>query len=268
LSGSGVYDGSEIHESVLTLLAVDRAGAKAVCMAPNKNQAEVINHLSGQVARETRNVLVESARIARGQIRDVREVRASDLDALIIPGGFGTVKNLSDFVWKGENAWVDPDVYRLLRELAESRKPIGAICIAPAVAAKVFSSENPRLTIGTDKPTSQTLSRIGARPVDAQASEIVIDENLRLVTTPGYMLAERISQAASGIDKLVNAVVSMAHKSAADSAPSTVSRGRKSVRVAADSAASSVGRARRGNSRLSSRAARPQAGPRRRAVRA
>ena len=135
LSGSGVFDGSEIHESVLTLLAIDKAGAQAICMAPNKNQSEVINHLTKAVSRETRNVLVESARIARGEIRDIREVRASELDAVILPGGYGAVKNLSDFVWNGDRCWVDGEVYRLLREVAAARKPIGAICISPAVIA-------------------------------------------------------------------------------------------------------------------------------------
>src|SRR3990167_1262858 len=104
LSGCGVFDGSEIHESVLTLLALDRAGAQAIFFAPNKNQSEVINHLTGEVAQETRNVLVESARIARGSIRDIREARAADLDAVILPGGWGAVKNLSDFCWNGERA--------------------------------------------------------------------------------------------------------------------------------------------------------------------
>ena len=133
LSGCGVYDGAEIHESVITLLAIDKLGAQALCMAPNKNQMHVVNHLTGSVAEgETRNVLVESARIARGQIRDMKEVTVKDFDALILPGGFGAAKNLCDFAVKGKDCAVDPEVKRLVSETLAAKKPVGAICIAPA----------------------------------------------------------------------------------------------------------------------------------------
>ena len=131
LSGCGVFDGSEIHEAVLTLLTLDRAGAEIVCMAPNMDQAHVINHLTQEVMNEKRNVLVESARIARGEIKDLQEVQAPDIDALIIPGGFGAAKNLSDFAFKGTAATVHPEVERLLNDMVAAGKPVGAICIAP-----------------------------------------------------------------------------------------------------------------------------------------
>lgn len=283
LSGSGRFDGSEIHESVLTLLAIDRAGAQAFCVAPNKNQREVIDHVTTHVAGETRNVLTESARIARGQIRDIREVQAADLDAVILPGGYGAVKNLSDFVWKGERCWVDSDVYRLLREMYDAKKPIGAMCIAPAILARVFSPEKPRLTIGNDEATAATLQSLGARHVSSGADEIVVDEQLRLVTTPAYMLAQRISEAAAGIEKLVGEVIRMARRRQADSAVSrVVARGGKGqpadssvARIAgrgrkaqpADSSVARIdSRARSRVSRSNSRAARPVT--RRRTVRA
>ncbi|OGH55713.1 MAG: isoprenoid biosynthesis protein ElbB [Candidatus Lindowbacteria bacterium RIFCSPLOWO2_12_FULL_62_27] len=282
LSGCGVFDGSEIHESVLTLLALDRAGAQAVCMAPNKNQSEVINHLTAQVSHETRNVLVESARIARGQIRDIREVRASDLDAVILPGGYGAVKNLSNFVWNGDRCWIDGEVYRLLREMFDAKKPIGAVCIAPAVIAKTFAAEKPRLTIGMDEGTAQTLARMGARHEKAQVDEIVIDESLLLVSTPAYMLAGRISEAADGIDRLVQAILRRAGRRQADSSTaslagagriaqrsdSAVSRmvARSRRAQPADSAVAAIARSDRQTGRTRGRASRP--GPRRRAVRA
>ena len=281
LSGSGVYDGSEIQESVLTILALDRANAQAIFFAPNKNQSEVINHLSGQVAHEARNVLVESARISRGNIRDIREARAADLDAVIIPGGWGVVKNLSDFCWNGERCRVDAEVYRLLQEMAAAQKPIGATCIAPAVVAKVLADRKPRLTIGTDKSKSETLKKLGAKTVDAQADEIVVDENLQIITTPAYMTAGRISEVAGGIDRLVEAVLRRAaiqakriaadsaaaslafRKHAADSATARIVSRR---RTAADSATARVDSRVR---RLSSRATRPNTSKRRtKAVRA
>lgn len=271
LSGSGVFDGSEIHESVLTLLALDRSNAQAVCVAPNKNQSEVINHLTGQVAKESRNVLVESARIARGQIKDLRDVHAADLDAVILPGGFGAVKNLSSFCWNGENCWVDGEVSRLLREMVEAKKPIGATCIAPAVLAKALGNLSPRLTIGTDKATAETLEKTGAKHEEAQADEIVVDEKNQIVTTPAYMTAGRITEVADGIERLVEAVIRRAKaraKAIADSATSRVNgKNATSKRQAADSATSRVVESKSNRvSKTASRAARPAT--RRKTVRA
>ena len=136
LSGCGVFDGAEIHESVITLLAIDRAGAQAVCMAPNVDQMHVINHLTGEEAQgESRNVLVEAARIARGEIKDISTVKADDIDALVFPGGFGAAKNLSSFAVNGENCNVNPEVMRLVKEFAAKQKPQAALCIAPAMMA-------------------------------------------------------------------------------------------------------------------------------------
>jgi len=210
LSGCGVYDGSEIHEAVITLLAIDRAGAEAICMAPDMAQMHVVNHLTGQpVAGESRNVLVEAARIARGKIRNLIEVRAADLDALILPGGFGAAKNLCDFAVNGADCTVNPEVERLLREVHQAGKPIGAICIAPALLAKVLGTEHPTVTIGTDPGTAAAVEKTGARHQACPVREFVVDREHRLVTTPAYMLAGRIGEAADGIEKTVRAVIGM-----------------------------------------------------------
>ncbi len=210
LAGCGVNDGSEIHESVLTLLAIDRAGAKAVCFAPNVEQADVVDHLAGKPASEKRNVLVESARIARGDIKDLKEAKASDLDAVILPGGFGAAKNLSTFAKDGPGCTVQEDVARLLKEMRAAGKPIGALCIAPVVLAKALGSEKPELTIGTDAATAKALETMGAKHSDCQVGDVVIDKDHRIVTTPAYMLAQRISQVADGAEKLVKAVLELA----------------------------------------------------------
>jgi len=145
---------------VLTLLALDRAGAEIVCMAPD-TEFQVVNHLTQKATDEKRNVLVESARIARGEIKNLADVTASDLDALILPGGFGAAKNLSDFAVKGVDAAVHPDVERLLQEMATSGKPVGAICIAPATLAKALSDKNPQVTIGNDTGTAAAIESMG-----------------------------------------------------------------------------------------------------------
>jgi enhancing lycopene biosynthesis protein 2 len=209
LSGCGVYDGSEIHEAVLTLLAIDRNGAKALCMAPDMDLAE-IDHLSGQPTGASRNVLVESARIARGKISDIAGVKAVDLDAIIFPGGFGAAKNLCDFAMKGADASVNPQVARLLKEMAAAKKPIGAICIAPALIARVLGKEYaPQVTIGNDAGTAAAINSTGSLHVNCPVRELVIDKKNRIVTTPAYMLAGCISEAADGIEKAVKAVIEM-----------------------------------------------------------
>jgi len=210
LSGCGVNDGAEIHESVIALLALDRAGADVVCMAPNKDQADVINHLEGAPASETRNVMVESARIARGNIRDIATVKASELDGVVIPGGFGAAKNLCDFATAGDACEAHPEVERLLKEIHGEGKPIGAICIAPALIARVFGPEKPTLTIGTDAGTAGLLEKMGAVHKNCAVGDCVVDADKKIVTTPAYMLAESIKQAADGIEKLVAEVVKLA----------------------------------------------------------
>jgi enhancing lycopene biosynthesis protein 2 len=211
LSGCGVYDGAEIHESVVTLLAIDRSGAEAVICAPNIPQMHVVNHLTGEVDESAaRNVLEESARIARGAIKDVKDVSADDLDALILPGGFGAAKNLCDFAVKGAECVVNPEVARLVRAVHEQGKPLAAVCIAPALLAKVLGGEGPELTIGTDTGTADALEAMGAAHVQCPVTEFVVDRERKLITSPAYMLAQNISEAAEGIEGTVKALLEMA----------------------------------------------------------
>jgi len=211
LSGCGVYDGAEIHESVLTLLALDRRGAEAVLCAPNVPQMHVVDHLSGQVVEgATRNVLVESARIARGAIRDLATVKADELDGLVLPGGFGAAKNLCDFAVKGADCSVHPEVARLVREVHAQGKPVGAVCIAPALVAKVLGKEKPKLTIGTDAATAKGLEAMGAEHVACGVAQLAVDRGKKLVSTPAYMLGKSISEVAEGIDRAVGALLDMA----------------------------------------------------------
>jgi enhancing lycopene biosynthesis protein 2 len=209
LSGCGVYDGSEIQEAVITLLAIDRQGCVAVCMAPNV-ELSVVNHLTTQETGEKRNVLVESARIARGNIRDVKGVTAAELDAIMFPGGFGAAKNLCNFATKGAAASVNPDVARLLKEMAIAKKPIGAVCIAPAFIAAVLGKEyTPTVTIGTEAGTAAEINKTGAKHQECHVTELVVDRKNKLVTSPAFMLANHISEVYEGIDKCVKEVVKL-----------------------------------------------------------
>lgn len=210
LSGCGVYDGAEIHEAVLTLLFLDRAGAEIVCMAPNMDQYHVINHLTQEEMGETRNVLVESARIARGDIRDLQNVTAGDMDALIIPGGFGAAKNLSDFAFKGPDASVNPQVQRILEEMTTAGKPVGAVCIASATLTKALADKQPEVTIGTDAGTAAAIETMGGVHANCSVDMIHMDEKNNLVTSPAYMLGPGIKDVAVGIEKLVEKVVGLA----------------------------------------------------------
>jgi enhancing lycopene biosynthesis protein 2 len=211
LAGCGVYDGSEIHEAVITLLALDRHGVEAIVCAPNMPQMHVVNHLTGEPEHgATRNVLVESARIARGKIRDVAQVHAADLDGLILPGGFGAAKNLCDFAVKGKDCHADPEVARLVREVHAQKKPVASLCIAPALIARILGPESPSLTIGTDRDTASALEAMGARHVECPVREMVVDREKKLLSTPAYMLARSISEAADGIEKTVAALLEMA----------------------------------------------------------
>ena len=209
LSGCGVFDGTEIHEAVLTLLALDRAGARICCVAPDMDQMHVINHLTQQETGEKRNVLAESARIARGEVQDLATVKAADLDALIIPGGFGAAKNLSDFAVKGPEAMVHPEVKRIIREMNGAGKPVGAICIAPATLTQALADKTPSVTIGSDMATARAIAAMGGTHKDLTVTDICVDEKNRLVTTPAYMLGPGIKEVAIGIEKLVNQVMTM-----------------------------------------------------------
>ena len=211
LSGCGVNDGAEIHESVLTMLFLDKAGVEMILMAPNIDQMHVINHYTGQEMEEYRNVLVESSRIARGEIKDMAEVSGNDLDALIIPGGFGVAKNLCDYAMAGPECSVNPDVYRLIAELRLMNKPIGAICIAPVMMAKILGEqeESANMTIGYDETTSTDIISMGSKHVDCPVTEMIIVEDKKIVTTPAYMEANSIKEAADGIEQLIKKVLSM-----------------------------------------------------------
>ncbi|CBG91306.1 isoprenoid biosynthesis glyoxalase ElbB [Citrobacter rodentium] len=209
LSGCGVYDGAEIHEAVLTLLAIARSGAQAVCFAPDKPQADVINHLTGDPMAETRNVLIEAARITRGDIRPLSQAVSAELDALIVPGGFGAAKNLSNFASQGRDCRVDADLTALAVAMHQSGKPLGFMCIAPAMLPKMFGFPL-RLTIGTDIDTAEALDDMGAEHVPCPVDDIVVDEDNKIVTTPAYMLAQNIAEAATGIEKLVSRVLVLA----------------------------------------------------------
>ena len=211
LSGCGVYDGAEIQEAVITLLRLDQRGAQVQCFAPNIAQLHVINHLTGEEMPESRNVLVESARIARGEVKDIREANVDDFDALIVPGGFGAAKNLSNFATEGDKCSVQPDVLALAEAFAEARKPVGLICISPALAAKIYGP-GVVCTIGNDADTSAAVVKMGGTHEECDVHDIVEDIQRRLVTTPAYMLAKSISEAAGGIYKLVDRVLELTHE--------------------------------------------------------
>ncbi|MCA9285681.1 MAG: isoprenoid biosynthesis glyoxalase ElbB, partial [Phycisphaerales bacterium] len=203
-----VYDGSEIHEAVLTLLHPDRCGAEVVMAAPDKPQMHVVDHLSGEPTGETRNVLVESARIARGKIADLASIDGAAFDAVVLPGGFGAAKNLSDFASRGEACAVDPGVERVLSEAHRAGRPIGVLCISPVIAARLLPGVE--VTIGNDTQTARAIRAMGAGHAERQADDICIDERLRVVSTPAYMSARGIGEVDQGIGQVIEAVLQMA----------------------------------------------------------
>ena len=208
LSGCGVNDGSEIHEAVITMLELDKAGAEMILMAPNIDQLHVINHATGEEMDDSRNVLIESARIARGNIEDIAVVTSDNIDALILPGGFGVAKNLSDYAMAGMECSINPDVLRLSRQVHNDGKPIGVICIAPAIMAKILARDT-ELTIGFDEQTASDIDAMGAKHVLCPVDQIVVDKDKKVVSTPAYMEAKSIKEAASGIEKLVSEIFNM-----------------------------------------------------------
>lgn len=207
LSGCGVYDGSEVHEAVLTLLAIEQQGAKYNCFAPNISQHHVINHLTGEVSSdESRNVLVEAARINRGDVEDLTELREKDFDAIIFVGGFGAAKNLSSFALDNKNYSVNEQVLKVAKAFATVEKPAGYMCIAPALLPLVYPA-GIKGTIGRDNDTAALISAKGLSHIECEVADVVVDEAHKIVTTPAYMLAESISEAAVGINKLVKYVL-------------------------------------------------------------
>ncbi len=210
LSGCGVYDGAEIHEAVLTLLYLDQQGAEAVCMAPDISQAHVIDHITQKEMDQTRNVLVESARISRGAIKNLAEVTVDEIDALILPGGFGAAKNLSEFAFKGPEGAVNPQVQQLLQAMIAAGKPIGALCIAPATVGMALKENQPLMTVGKEEGVIGALAAIGVKHQLCAVDEIAVDEAHKIVTTPAYMLGPGIKDVAVGIEKLVKKVIALA----------------------------------------------------------
>ena len=210
LSGCGFYDGAEINEAVLTLLSLEQQGANYQCFAPNREQMHVINHLTGEpVEGETRNVLVEAARIARGNIKPITEASAADFDALLVPGGFGAAKNLCDFAVAGDGMSVQPDFLQLAQQFHQAGKPIGLICIAPVMAAAICG-DGTRCTIGNDPDTAAAIDAMGGEHLECPVTEARVDADKKMVTTPAYMLAGSVSEAYAGISDCVRNVLALA----------------------------------------------------------
>ncbi|MDE2429289.1 MAG: isoprenoid biosynthesis glyoxalase ElbB [Burkholderiales bacterium] len=209
LSGCGVFDGAEIHESVLTTLALVRAGAEVEFLAPDIPQARVVNHLTGEVAvGETRNVMVEAARIARGKVKNIATANSQDYAAVFFPGGFGAAWNLSDFASKGADCTVQADVLAFAQAMADAGKPACYICIAPAIIPKVYGA-GASLTIGNDTDTAAAIQSMGGQHISCPVREFVVDKQRKIVSTPAYMLAQNIAEAATGIDAAVTATLAL-----------------------------------------------------------
>lgn len=207
LAGSGVYDGSEIHEATMTLYAIAKNGGTYEIFAPNIDQHHVVNHISGEEMNEKRNVLIESARIARGAISDLKDLKVNDYSALIIPGGFGVAKNLSDFAFKGADTEILQDFEDVILEFVKQSKPIGALCISPAIIAKILKGSE--VTIGQDSGTIEAIEALGATHKTTNHGEVVIDKGYKLATTPCYMLDANIVQISDGAQNVVKAVFEM-----------------------------------------------------------
>ena len=209
LSGCGVFDGSEIHETVLSLLALSKHGLAYEIVAPNKTQYHVINHLTGDEITQTRNVLQESARLARGEIKDLQEVRVEDYQALIVPGGFGAAKNLCDFAIKQSSEFtVSPEINQFIKAFKTANKPVAMMCISPVIAAAIYGKDA-KVTVGNDKVTAAVIEEKGAKHCQTSAMDICVDEKNKLITTPAYMLGQSVYEISQGIDKLVIAVIDM-----------------------------------------------------------
>jgi enhancing lycopene biosynthesis protein 2 len=201
LSGSGVFDGAEIHEATLTLLAIRKLGAGYEIFAPDVSQHHVVNHITGEEMSENRNVLVESARIARGKIKPMTEFLADHYDAIIIPGGFGAAKNLCTWAFEGDYCHVNPEVEKAIKAMYTARKPIGAMCIAPVILGKLFPGTN--LTTGDDPASAQFINHMGSHYTKTTHGEVIIDQERKIFTTPCYMLDADIVQIAEGAENIV-----------------------------------------------------------------
>ncbi len=208
LAGCGVFDGAEIHEAVMTLWAIDKNGGSYEIFAPNVAQHHVINHLTGKEVKESRNVLTEAARIARGKIRALNEYRAEEFDAVIFPGGFGVAKNLCTYAFDGPDCHIDRIVEQVIRDTHRAGKPIGALCISPVLVTKVLGEVT--VTVGSDPQTVKDIGKLGGRHEEKRHGEVSIDRKNLVVTTPCYMLEATISEIARDADALVKAVMELA----------------------------------------------------------
>lgn len=214
LSGCGVFDGSEIHEAVLTMLAIERTGCEYACFAPNTWQARTIDHFTGHAAaiagdEDNRNVLAESARICRGNIKDLAEFRAQDFEGIVFPGGFGAALNLSNFAVKGAECEINQEVRRALEESYSQGLVIGAMCIAPVVLARVLGKEHIKITVGNDKNVAAGIAKTGAEHENKGVTEVCVDEEHKIVTTPCYMLAKSMKEVADGTANLIDEMLEL-----------------------------------------------------------
>jgi len=207
LSGCGHQDGAEIHEATLTLWAIHKNGADYHCFAPDVKQHHVLNHITGQEMGEERNVLIEAARIARGKIKPLAEYQADNFDGLVIPGGVGVAKNLCTYAFDGSDCTVTPEIAQAITSTHASGKPIGALCIAPVLLAKLLSGV--KLTIGQDENTADNIVTMGGEHVSSWQGEIIVDEANKVVTTACYMLDSRVDQIGEGAEKLIQAMLKM-----------------------------------------------------------
>lgn len=205
LCGCGPMDGSEIHESVMTLLAIDRNECQYTIFAPDADQYHVMNHYTKGVMPEKRNMLVEAARIARGDIHPLTELKSADFDAVVFPGGFGAAKNLFTYAIKGTKAEVDAEVERVIKDFHASRKPIGALCISPVLMAKVLG--NITITVGTDEKTIHDVETFGAQHINTQQTEVIADKENMVFTTPCYMLPATIADIADCAENLIETIL-------------------------------------------------------------
>jgi enhancing lycopene biosynthesis protein 2 len=208
LSGCGVFDGSEINEVVLTLLALETHHLDYQCFAPDIPQTHVIDHGTGQTMNENRNVLAEAARIVRGKVQSLSQCRAADFAVLAVPGGYGVAKNLSDFASAGTNVTLNPEFLRVCSEFKQQQKPAAYLCIAPALLPKIYGA-GVKLTIGNDESTLQAITEMGGIHQVATVSDVVFDEKHRVLTTPAYMLATNLVEAKSGIDNLIGRLAAL-----------------------------------------------------------
>lgn len=205
LAGCGRFDGAEIHEATLTLLAIAKHRCTYEVFAPDVTQYHVVNHITGEVMKEDRNVLIESARIARGQVLPLSAFNANDFDAIIFPGGFGVAKNLFTFAFDGIEARVNGDVEKAVKEMFEIKKPIGALCIAPVLIAKILG--NVEITIGSDPSTIENVKKMGATHITSTHGEVVSDLKNKIFTTPCYMLDATILQIEEGTYNIIKTML-------------------------------------------------------------